>query len=595
VSKLADYRDRREKRLEQTSALYQGDPARSCLLRYLSTAVDSIGADRAAILWVDEYGPGLVHVHCLLDLIGDPPRRDFGTRPWRGSLSAAVPGLYDMPHVVRGVESYLSPGVGSSCCIAMGSDGTRAWFLVLDSLTPRASLSVENSEALMFLAGESAAVVLHRDLDRAGDDRKVSNRTTPANDDNSFSGWSVLKDLEGREVSPEADRRITTRFLLARTVRAVLEEELTMDPAALAQQMEEIGKEISAVDVQDPERVGWGRVLDALGADQPTLLGSALLEVGSRVNEQGHLNGASEFFSLAYSVALICGSGTIAGEAARFLGRTHRRLGDWDQSGHWYGVARDLGEALDDGRLLALAMSGLGNNHRERGNLPAALRLHGEVLEGGREIGDPYVQGVAHHELMTDEKLGERYTHAIQHGWEAVRLYPAAQDQIGALTDLAWAFVEVGDLSAAEDAYMVVVHRTEEFMGRAYALDALAYIEALRGNGAQFEARLELVDALAWRQGTPFMVSELLFYRGKGYGLLGNLEEAERWLEEAMSFSEEHANHQISFQAQDLLRALRKGDLPTAAEVMVADSVELSDVDGVRAGLSLMRGEYVSA
>ncbi len=220
MSKLADYRDRREKRLEQTSALYQGDSARSCPLRYLSTAVDSIGADRAAILWVDEYGPGLVHVHCLLDLIGDPPRRDFGTRPWRSSLGAAVPGLYDMPQVVRGVESYLSPGVGSSCCIAMGSDGTRAWFLVLDSLTPRASLSVENSEALMFLAGESAAVVLHRDLDRAGDTRKVTNRTTLANDDNSFSGWSVLKDLEGREASSEADRRITTRFLLARMVAA---------------------------------------------------------------------------------------------------------------------------------------------------------------------------------------------------------------------------------------------------------------------------------------------------------------------------------------------------------------------------------------
>lgn len=156
----------------------------------------------------------------LLDLIGDPPRRDFGTRPWRSSLGAAVPGLYDMPQVVRGVESYLSPGVGSSCCIAMGSDGTRAWFLVLDSLTPRASLSVENSEALMFLAGESAAVVLHRDLDRAGDTRKVTNRTTLANDDNSFSGWSILKDLEGREASPEADRRITTRFLLARMVAA---------------------------------------------------------------------------------------------------------------------------------------------------------------------------------------------------------------------------------------------------------------------------------------------------------------------------------------------------------------------------------------
>ena len=595
MSKLADYRSRREKRLEQTSALYQGDPSRSCLLGYLSTAVESIRADRAAVLWVDEYGPGLVHVHCLLDLIGDPPRRDFGKRPWRGALGAAVPGLYDVPDIDGTVESSLSPGVRSSCCIAMGSDGTRAWFFVLDSLTPRASLSMKISEELMFLAGEAAAVVLHRDLDRAADERQATSKALLPEKDNSFSGWIVLKDLEGRETSPEVDRRITTRFLVARAVRAVLEEELTMDPATLAQQIGEIEKEIDAGDWQDSERVAWGEVLDALGSGQPTLLGSALLDVGNSVDMQGHFNGATEFFSLAYSVALACGSGTNAGEAARLLGRSYRRLGDWDESGYWYGVAQDLAGALDDGRLLALALSGLGNTHRERGNLPAALRLHGEALERGADMGDPYVQGLVHHELMTDEKLSERYAQAIQHGWEAVRLYPAAREQLQALTDLAWAFVEVGDLSAAEDAYTVVAHRTEEFRYRAYALDALAYIEALRGNSVRFESRLEAVDALAWRQGPPFMVSELLFYRGKAYGLLGNVEQAERWLEEAKGFSERHANHQISIQAEDLLHTLREGELPAAAEVAVADSVDLSGVDEVREGLSLMREEYVSA
>ena len=447
----------------------------------------------------------------------------------------------------------------------------------------------------MFLAGEAAAVVLHRDLDRASDERQGASKAPLPEDDNNFSGWTVLKDLEGRETSPEVDRRITTRFLVARTVRAVLDEELTMDPAALAQQIEEIEKEIDAVDCQDSERAGWGEVLDALGSGQPTLLGSALLDVGNCVDGQGHFNGATEFFSLAYSVALACGSGTNAGEAARFLGRTHRRLGDWDESGYWYGVAQDLAGALDDSRLLALAVSGLGNTQRERGNLPAALRLHAEALERGEEMGDPYVQGLVHHELMTDEKLSERYALAIQHGWEAVRLYPAAREQLQALTDLAWAFVEVGDLGAAEDACTVVAHRTEEFLYRAYALDALAYIEALRGDTVRFEARLEAVDALAWRQGTPFMVSELLFYRGKAYGLLGMVEEAQRWLEEAKGFSEKHANHQISFQAEELLRTLRDGRLPAASEVTVADSVDLSNVDGVREGLSLMRAEYVSA
>jgi len=112
--------------------------------------------------------------------------------PLVSSISSATHPVGTLERGHGGVLSALRCR-GSTTCrrSSMGSDGTRAWFLVLDSLTPRASLSVENSEALMFLAGESAAVVLHRDLDRAGDTRKVTNRTTLANDDNSFSGWRV--------------------------------------------------------------------------------------------------------------------------------------------------------------------------------------------------------------------------------------------------------------------------------------------------------------------------------------------------------------------------------------------------------------------
>ena len=95
---------------------------------------------------------------------------------------------------------------------------------------------------------------------------------------------------------------------------------------------------------------------------------------------------------------------------------------------------------------------------------------------------------------------------------------------------------------------------------RVYALDALAYIEALLGRRKHFEDRLEAVDETAWRSGPPFMVSELLLYRGKAYGLLGDIELAERWLTEAKTHSEEHGNNQISFQAEAALEALSAGE-----------------------------------
>ncbi len=477
----------------------------------------------------------------------------------------------------------------------MGSDGTRAWFLVVDSLTPRSCLAVEVTDELMFVAGEAAAVVLHQDLDRKATGPRRFGKSASPEAGETFSGWAILKDLDGREADAETNRRIATRFLVARAVRSALDEELTMDPEALRQQVEGVGRELDAVERGDPERTAWGEVLEALGSGDGVELGRSLLELADRVDMLGHLHGSRELCSLAYQVAVTCGSGAIAGTAARFLGRAHRRLGAWEDSETWYGVAQNLGEALGDGRLSALATNGLGSTSREKGNLPRALELHTETLQWGVEDGDRYIQGLSHHDLMTDQKLSGRFGDAIRHGWEAVRLYPSERDQLQALTDLAWAFVEVGEYGAAEDAYTVVAHRTQDFRYRVYALDALAYIEALLGRREQFEDRIQAVDETPWRTGQPFMVSELLYYRGKAYGLLGDVELAQRWLAEAKAYSEEHGNNQISFQAETALEALESGELTDEDASGRAEPVSLDDIDGVRTELSSMRGQLVTA
>ena len=116
-----------------------------------------------------------------------------------------------------------------------------------------------------------------------------------------------------------------------------------MDPEALRQQVEGVRRELDAVDRGDPERASWSAVLEALGSGDGVELGRSLLELADRVDMLGHLHGAREVFNLAYLVAVTCGSGAIAGSAARFLGRAHRRLGAWDESEQWYGVAQDLG------------------------------------------------------------------------------------------------------------------------------------------------------------------------------------------------------------------------------------------------------------
>lgn len=558
--------------------------------------MELLAADRGAVVWVDEYGPGLLHVHSLLDLVWDPPRRDFTVDGCRAAWGKGVPGLCDVPEADRSPALPTPLGIRSSCCVALGSDGTRAWFLIVDSLTPRAALTVDVTDDLMFLAGEAAAVVLHRDLDkRSFRPRKAIANADPTADE-SFSGWRVLKDLEGREDDAEASQRIATRFLVVRAIRSVLDEEFTMDRTTLEQHVEGVRPEFDAFDRTDPERESWSEVLAALSAEDAETLGRSVLRLADCVDGLGHLHGAGELFGLAYRAALVCASGAIAGDAARRLGRTYRRLGGWEESARWYAVAQELGDATDDRRLSALALSGMGQTLREKGNLPGAFEAHREALSQGLAIGDCHVQGIAHHDLMADEKLRGNHSEAIRHGWEAVRLYPSERDRLRALTDLASAFVEAGDLVAADNAYTVVAHTSEEFIYRVSALDALAYVEALRGNRQGFEQRLDAVDATAWRQGSTFMVSQLLYYRGKAYALLGDVELAERWLQEARAFSEEHSINQIAFDAETALAALKAGGgTDDARSDTPADPIALEGVDGIRDELNVMRAKLVLA
>lgn len=595
---LESYRCRKDSRLRQTLALYGHDPERSGILLQIWRAVSLVGADRGAVIWLDEYGPGLAHAYALLDLASDRPRRLFSPIPLRAAWDAGVPGLLDMSSAL-GQLGGESEGIKSVSAVAMGSDGPRSWFLCLDSLTPRPALSEEAAGELMFIAGECASILLHRDLDRESKVRAPlgGEVSVPGEIGEPFAGWPVLQDIEGRRGDQEASARIATRFLVARVIRGLVEDEFVVDPDSLGYQVNGVRRELESHREEEPERGIWDRVLAAIELLDHDELLAAVLEWGGIVEGMGHFSGALELHALAYDLAVAAGSVEAAVDAARFRGRVFRKMAKWDKAIHWYGVAEKVARETQSSRKLAAVLDGLASAHRDRGNLPKARELLGQLLTLGVKEESRYAQALAHHSLMTVEKEANNLKAAIHHGWKAFHSHDSREGRLYALFDLAGVLREENELAAAWDAYSIVAAQVGTFEYVLLSLDAMALIAALRGQEARYDTLRAQVDGMGWdEQGASAVVQgQVLLYRGISCRALGRTREGDKWITRALAFAEEHQLNKLIFDAEAALQPREPADVPGSWADQDSGQATGADVQEIRQSLQEMRKDLAGA
>lgn len=580
ILRLDEYRERREQRLRLAASLYRADPARSDLLGHLARVATLLGADRAATVWIDEYGPGLVHPHVVLDLLSDRPRRSFSADPLRRAWEAGVPGLFESHGT--GLATPRGETPPWTVAVALGSDGTRSWFLVADAVSAGRSLDDNVRDRVMFLAGECSAVVLHRDLDKS----PASVGSEAARSAPRFAGWPILQDIEGREGDEEESRRIAMRFVVARLPRLLVDDDLASPADRLRQQAERAREEMTKDGepaLVGPEWTLWASVLDAFQEGDLDGLGRALLSLGEAVEARLHLHGAVELYQTAYELFAATGSVVAAVDAARFAGRALRRLARWDEASRWYGVAREVAVAGALPAKVALVLDGSANLHRERGNLPAARALLVDALSFAEESRDDEARGTVYHGLTGLDHQAGRLDDAMVWGWKAVQAYKDRDKQVMALASLGGVLLDAGALSSSADAWACVRDLAANDYYRLYALDALGHIAALRGDAGEFARWAAAADALGWESGTLPVKAEILHYRGLSYRALGNTEQARSYLRRAVAFAEEHGYSQTLFAAEEALKVLDEGAWEVAHPVAPPPTEE------IRSGLRGMR------
>jgi len=549
VLRLEEYRGRRLHRLSMLRSLSSGDSTRSRLFDELVEVAEVTGADRVAVVWIDEYGPGVVHAHLVVDLLSDRPRRQFALEPLRRAWDSGIPGTYE-------VAADLGFTRASTLAIALGSDGARGWFLVADSIRPRAPLGEAVRERLMFLAGECSSIVLHRDLDVG---RGAEAKST-------FPGWRFLEDLEGHESDEERTATVTRRFLVGRLVRSLLEEDLSVPDEQRAEAVERARLELESKaegDVTDAMELE--PVLEAYSKGDLEALGYSLLALGEAAERHDHANGALESFSCAFDLAAAQSMPRLAIDAARFSGRVLRRRAQWSDADRWYELALDVAKSAGLQDLAARSVSGLGLIKRDLGNLPAARERFEEALVLAQSADAPEALASVYHDLMGLEQMAGDLHQALRHGWRAVNTYTTETGRTRCMASMGGVLVELGDWTAAEDAYSVVTLSSQERYYLVYATDALGHISALRGDVAGYELYAARCDALDWENGAGFAKAEILLYRGLSCRALGRTGDARSWLLRAVDFAAEHRFSQVLFRAEDALSVLEQ-EVEAAAE-----------------------------
>jgi catechol 2,3-dioxygenase-like lactoylglutathione lyase family enzyme len=148
------------------------------------------------------------------------------------------------------------------------------------------------------------------------------------------------------------------------------------------------------------------------------------------------------------------------------------------------------------------------------------------------------------------------------------------------MAGMAGVLIDLGDWKAAEDACALVLNESKELYYRVYALDGLAYVCALTGDEDGFDSWTRRSDAEGWERGPASAKAEILCFRGLGFQALGRIDDAERWLERAVAFADQHGFSRILFRAEAALEALR-ADRPAVDARGTAAPPEVRD--GLRA------------
>jgi tetratricopeptide (TPR) repeat protein len=314
---------------------------------------------------------------------------------------------------------------------------------------------------------------------------------------------------------------------------------------------------IDAVDGGNPVRNILHGLLDAVErASHPDMTGilPRLMAYGRALHYEGNWRLSNDVYLTVLDFASPEDEPDVVIDAHMQMGYCQRMMAQWEEAAYSYAEAGQIASAQGDMERVLRARIADAKLAIDRGNLPQAAVLLDDTIEQARASESlNEIRSLALHERAAVAFMRGHFEDAVKLGYDALQGMKnlTARDRV--LSDIAASFGELGVLSAARDALVIVAATAQELYLRWIAEINLLEIAAKQREEPLFEMyRRGLTDV----ELPASLEANYHLHVGRGYQLFGKHDEARTAFEKAIAVATTHRFNQLVFEAEKSLREL---------------------------------------
>ena len=315
---------------------------------------------------------------------------------------------------------------------------------------------------------------------------------------------------------------------------------------------------VEAMDVGNPTRLILAGIVDAIasGAERSAIT-PRLLAYARALHYGAEWGLSADVYHTVISHAHPIEESDSVIDANMQYGYCSRMLGKWDEAAVAYAQAGEIAVAVGDIVKVLRARVADAKLAMDRGNLPKAEEILDETIARASDPAGQLAEmrAIALHERAAVAHMRGDYESSVRFAYDALdgMTNPAGRDRV--LADIAAAFLELGVLTAARDALVVLAATAQEQYVRWASTVNLLDIAARERCEPIFEQyRRELADV-----SLPVSLEASYYLTvGKGFAGFGRIESARSALTKAIDISIKHKLHQINHEAEAELQQLER-------------------------------------